>query len=111
MQEISCPNLPLRFLHQFPLFSSQLKKQWVYVIRLKIEKMFASMLEKSTMRDVFQWLLVSSDPVISNLRLTPPKKSETLSFEAIQLLSPYMYGTEESSASEVTSNTSDNFTD
>ena len=43
---------------------------------------------KNTMMDVMYWLLVSSDPLISSLRLTPPKKSPILSSEAIKLLLP-----------------------
>ena len=39
-----------------------------------------------TMEDVFHWLLVSSDPVITNLRKLPPKKITSFAPEAIQLL-------------------------
>lgn len=49
------------------------------------------------MRDVFQKLLVSSDPLVSGLWLTPTTKSQALSSEAIQSLLPlYTQSTAES---------------
>lgn len=41
---------------------------------------------ESTMTDIFHWLLVRSDPLISSLRSHPPKKNKSLSSEAINFL-------------------------
>ena len=38
------------------------------------------------MTDLFHWLLVSSDPLISSLRSDPLKKNKSLSSEALKLL-------------------------
>lgn len=47
---------------------------------------------KITMIDVSHWLLISSDPLISSLHLTPPIEREILSGEAVNLLLPaYAY--------------------
>lgn len=43
---------------------------------------------QKNMEDIFNWLLVSSDPLITSLRTQPPKPSKSLSIEAIQLLLP-----------------------
>ena len=43
---------------------------------------------EKNLEDVFRRLLVASDPWISSLRKTPPKKSKSLSAEAIELLVP-----------------------
>ena len=41
---------------------------------------------ESTMTDLFHWLLVSSDPLMSSLRSDQPKKNKNLSSEALKLL-------------------------
>ncbi|XP_018404085.1 PREDICTED: uncharacterized protein LOC108780770 [Cyphomyrmex costatus] len=43
-------------------------------------------LRKNTMRDVFNWLIVISDPYISNIRKLPQKPLKSLSPEVIELL-------------------------
>ena len=65
---------------------------------------------QNTMMDVINWLLVSSDPLISNLRITPPKKSDILSREAINLLLP-AYANLASAVSSDQSDVSSDITD
>lgn len=63
----------------------------------------------NTMTDIFHWLLVSSDPLISSLRLDPPKKNNKLSADAIKLLSTTVVVNAEltSEKSDLASDTSD----
>lgn len=43
------------------------------------------------LNDVFCRLLISSDPMISSIRKTPPKESRSLSSEALKMLLPPEY--------------------